>query len=47
MSVENYTVISKAVELRALYILVTITPERISALIIGKQKYNVGSFLSE
>ena len=46
MSVEHHAVICQAVEFWTLYIFIPVATEGMSALIIGKKKYNVWSFFT-
>ena len=41
--VEGHTVGSKAIDVRSLYVLVTVTPQGVGALVVRKKKDQVGS----
>ena len=41
--VEGHTIGSKAIDVRSLYILVTVTPQGVGALVVRKKKDQVGS----
>ena len=42
MVVEGHTVGSKAIDVRSLYVLVTVTPQGVGALVVRKRKIRLG-----